>query len=189
MTTLLRKPLAALAALSLIGVVAAGCGGDDAGDDTKKDASSSTDDGSDDGGLPKFCDVITAEQISEATGATMTTEVGPFDACEFSQDDPRALSGSLGTTEVDTGNGGFEAYRSGAGATLDDATTKDLAGLGDGAFMSVGTFAGGENLQAAGGVLVGGTVYTVNLVQGAGMSEDELVGIGEALIKLMLDSA
>ncbi|GAA4815936.1 hypothetical protein ACFQ0K_07555 [Nocardioides caeni] len=183
--------------LLLVGAVAAGCGDDtdkingkDSGDtsSTGSDGGDSGDSG-DSGALPLFCDLITAEEIGEALGAPVTTTTGPFDVCEFDQEDPRALSGSLGTVEVGADNGGFESYRSGSSATLENATDHPLDDLGE-AFVATGTFAGGENLQASGGVLVdGGVVYTVTLIQGEEMSEQELVTISAALLQLMLDAA
>lgn len=188
-----------LTGLVLVGVMAAGCGGGDdpADEDQPTSAGSSAgsdtgDTGSGDAGtaaLPVFCDLITAEEIGATIGATVTTSTGPFDACEFSQDDARALSGSLGATDV-ADSGGYEGYQFGTKATMDDPTRHefDLGDPGDGAYVDIGTVFGGENLQVAGGVLVGDVIYTLNLAQGNGLSEDELVATSEALLQLMLDA-
>ena len=187
-----------IAGLALVGAVATGCG-DDGGSD--KDSGSADpgnttveeggdgEGGSEGGELPKFCDLLTADQLSEAVGATVTVTTGPFDACEFSQEDPRAVSGSVGAVEVDTGNGGFDAYKTGSTSVLTDAVEQSIDGLGDGAFVTTGSFGGSENLTAAGGVLVGGTVYTVNLAQSVGLSADELVAIGQHLLELLVEAA
>lgn len=191
-----------LAGLFVVGALASGCGDDgqssDAGD--ADSAGTTVGDGGDggDGGdsgagaptvLPKFCDLLTAERVTAAVGATVTLTTGPFDACEFKQEDPRAISGSLGTAEVDTGNGGYDAYRSGSAAALADPVEHTFDGIGDQAYVTVGTFGGGESLQAAGGALVGGVVYTLNLAQASGMTEDQLVAVGQALLQLMVDAA
>lgn len=197
---------ALISLLAVVAVTATGCGGDDTDKDSDPGASSNagTDTGGDTGGdtsgdtggdepaaLPTFCDLITADQVTEAVGVSVTVEVGPFDACEFDDaSNVRGLSGSLGTAEVGTANGDFEGYRTGASAALDNGVDHPLEGLGEEAFVATGTFAGGENIQAGGGVLVGnGVVYTVNLAQGIGMTEDELVAISEKLLQLMLDAA
>lgn len=191
-----------LAGLLVVGALAAGCGGDsdadtkdddpttgvtsDAGDDSGDDSG----DASSSGELPKFCDLLTPDEVAGAVGAPVTLETGPFDACEFDQEDVRALSGSLGATDLGEGAGGFETYQSGTKGVLDEGATRhDFDGLGDTAYVDIGTAFGGESLQVAGGVLVGTTVYTLNLTQGSGMSEDDLVAISEKLLTLMVDAA
>ncbi|MFC7503925.1 hypothetical protein [Nocardioides sp. GCM10030258] len=186
-----------LAGLLVVGALASGCGDDgdnndsgDTGDNTSAVESNDVDpEGDEPAGLPKFCDLLTADQVSAAVGAAVNLSTGPFDACEFDQDDPRALSGSVGAVEVDTGNGGYDAYVSGAGGSLEDSAAHPLDGIGEQAFVTTGTFGGGSSLQAAGGALVGGSVYTVNLSQATGMSEAELVAISEKLLTLLVDAA
>lgn len=186
-----------IAGLLVVGALASGCGDDGASNDpgdTGNDTSAAESNGADSGDtepaeLPKFCDLLTAEQVTAAVGAAVTLTTGPFDACEFKQDDPRAVSGSVGAVEVDTGNGGFEGYQSGISGTLQNVAEHPVEGLGDGAFVTTGTIGGGESLQTAGGVLVGGTVYTVNLSQASGMAEGDLVAIAEKLLKLLVDVA
>lgn len=184
----------ALAGLALLLATAAGCGDDDpkpAADGTPAPGTESTDstDSTEPAALPRFCELVTPEEVTAAVGAAVTLEAGPQDSCEFGQEDPRALSGALGAVEVDTGNGGFAAYRSGSSAALDGAVDHPVPGVGDDAFVATGTFAGGENLQGAGAVLVGGTAYTLTLAQGSGLGEEELVAIGERLLRLMADAA
>lgn len=188
---------ALITALLLIGTLAAGCGDDGGGSgtdgsDSNGGPTADAEDGSGDSGepgtLPQFCELLTAEQVSEAVGAPVTLETGPFDACEFSQEDPRAASGSLGVVEVGADNGGFEGYRSGASATLTNAVEHAVEGAGEEAFVTTGTFGESESLQAGGGALVdGGRVYTVNVAQSAGLTEEDLVGISERLITLLVD--
>lgn len=188
---------ALITGLTLVAALAAGCG-DDGESDTKSDGgtgptTSSSDPGSDsDSGepeaLPKFCDLVTADQVTEAVGAPVILETDPFGGCAFSQEDPRALSGTLGATELGEGAGGYETYQSGSKGAMDDPTRHDFSGLGDAAYVDIGTIAGGENLQVAGGVLSGTVIATLNLAQGTGMGEDELVAISEKLLTLMADA-
>ena len=151
--------------------------------------SDSTSDGGESAAGPMFCDLLTADQIGAAIGATVTMTQGPMDLCEFTQEDPRALGGSVGATRVDIGNGGYEGYVTGARLTLTDPVEVSLEGIGEQAFITTGTFAGGENLQGAGGVLVGGTVYTVNLSQGSGLTQEQLVEAGTKLLTLLVTAA
>lgn len=184
-----------LAGLLVVGALVSGCGDDggsaDADDTSNGTAESSGADAGDDdpAELPKFCDLLTADQVTAAVGAAVTLTTGPFDACEFKQEDPRALSGSVGAVQVDVGNGGYDAYRSGASGSLTNATEHPVDGIGDDAFVTTGTIGGGESIQTAGGVLVGGTVYTVNLSPGPGMGADELVAIAKELLQLLVDAA
>lgn len=188
---------ARIAAVLLVGGLAAGCGGGsddaggDAGGDTDSNASAAGDTAPDatETEAPAFCDLLDPADVAAAVGAAVTLETGPSGDCEIGQDDPRALSGSVGTVQVDIGNGGYEAYRSGSSASLDGAVEHPLDGIGDEAYVTTGTFAGSENLQAAGGALVGGNVHTVTLVQGVGLSEEELVEISEQLLTLLVEVA
>lgn len=179
MRSLLAVPVLLLA-------LATGCGGDEPASSSPESASgsASTATAAD---LPKFCDLLSAEDIGSTVGATVTTETGPFDACEFDQEDARALSGSLGATDV-SGNGGYETYQAGTKGVMESPARHDFSGVGDQAYVDLGTVMGGENLQVAGGVLVGDVVYTLNLSQGAGMSEAELVAVSEKLLTLMVDA-
>jgi hypothetical protein len=175
--------------LALVAVLTAGC--NDSSDETGAAGDVPAPTSAADGGpsaLPAFCDLVTADQLTAAVGAAVTTSTGPFDACEFGQDDPRALSGSLGATDVGAG-GGYETYRSGTKGAMDEPTRHELDGIGDAAYVDIGTIAGGESLQVAGGVLVGEVIYTLNLAQGAGLSEDELVATSEKLLRLMVGAA
>jgi len=119
----------------------------------------------------------------------VTLETDPFGGCAFSQEDPRALSGTLGATELGEGAGGYETYQSGTKGAMDGPTRHEVPGLGDAAYVDIGTIAGGENLQVAGGVLSGTVIYTLNLAQATGMTEDELVAISETLLKLLVEAA
>jgi hypothetical protein len=187
-----RQALLAAAALSLLALLSGCGGGSDTGgsqaaaDETSaaptKDAEAHT---APDGGL---CSVITAAQISTAIGATVTTEVGPFDACEFSQSDLRALSGSLGTTPLTDGAGGYDSYRSGTTSAMTDSTATDLPGIGEAAFVTLGTIGGGTSLQAAGAAQVGDLLVTVNLSQGVGQTAQELTDLSRALLVLATDA-
>lgn len=188
------RVLATLAGLVLVAATAAGCGEDDpaptGSGSTGSPGSTGSTGSTGPAALPRFCDLLTPAQVTAAVGAAVTLEAGPLDSCEFGQDDdPRALSGTLGAVEVDTGNGGFAAYRSGTAGSLEDAVEHPVTGVGDEAFVATGTFAGGENVQAAGAVRVGGTAYTLALAQGAGLSEEDLVAVGERLLRLMADAA
>ncbi|MCR1781190.1 hypothetical protein KVF89_01465 [Nocardioides carbamazepini] len=191
---------ATIGGLLLVMMLVAGCGDDGdaaSGSDPTPSAATGapsadgTDDGdggdADDAVLPVFCDLVSADQLTAAVGAAMTTSTGPFDACEFEQEDPRALSGSLGAIDVEAG-GGYEAYQSGSKGAMDEPTRHDLAGIGDAAYVDIGTVAGGGNLQVGGGALVGQVVYTLNLAQATGMSEEELVAVSERLLRLMVDA-
>ena len=93
----------------------------------------------------------------------------------------------LGAVDV-AASGGYETYQSGTKAVLTSPTRHDFDDLGESAYVDIGTIAGGENLQVAGGVLVGEVIYTLNLSQAAGLSEEELVAVSEKLLQLMVDA-
>ena len=181
-------------AVALIGALAlsmAGCGGDDASDKAPSSSNGDNDPGTapgaDGADLPEICDLVTAEEVGEVLGATVALEPGPSGAdCEFSiPDDVRGYSGTLGALSVDTGNGGFDALQSGAGAVMDDPADHDVD-VADGGFVTTGTVFGGENLQSSGGALVGGVAYTATVIQGSGHSEEEMVAITQQLLELVV---
>lgn len=179
---------ALITGLTLVAALAAGCG-DDGESDAKGDGGTGPTTSSSDGGepaaLPKYCELLTADQVTEAVGAPVTLETDPFGGCAFSQEDPRALSGTLGATELGEGAGGYETYQSGSKGAMDTSTRHDVSGLGDAAYVDIGTVAGGESLHVAGGVLSGTVISTLNLAQATSMGEDELLAISEKLLALM----
>ncbi|MFT4264816.1 MAG: hypothetical protein QM572_15635 [Nocardioides sp.] len=189
-----------LLALAAVGLLAlGGCGGSEDASPSPGSSSSAPDaaagtpsasvEPAADGVPPAFCDLLTPEEIGDALGAPVTVETGPLGECEFGQEDPREISGSLGTAELAEAASGFEVYRHGTSSAMDSPSEHTIGGLGDGAFLTLGTVGGGENLHLAGGVLHGTVVFTVNLSQGAGHTEDELVAVGEKLLKLEYDAA
>ncbi|WP_456697779.1 hypothetical protein [Aeromicrobium sp. P5_D10] len=130
------------------------------------------------------CTEISADEVGKIIGAIVTSEVGPFDACEYDQEDPRATSVAIDTQpEADLG-GGFEVYKSGSVSALTDAQLTDVPGVGDTAFAVTGRFGDGENTQLQGAALVDGVVITVNLTQASGVTADVLVDQATQLLKL-----
>ena len=174
------RPVPSLLVLLLL---VAGCGGGsgDAGADPASSGSTSSAEAAD---VPEdLCAELSVDEAGAAIGAEATLEAGPI-GCEVGQEDPRGLSGIVGTTPVDDATGGFEGYVSGARATLDDPTVHDLDGIGEAAFLATGTIAGGESLQGAGGALVGDVVVTVNVSQASGLTDAEVTEAGTKLLEL-----
>jgi len=173
-------------------VLLAGCGGDDpASDDT---GSSTVDGGSGDGDsgagspdeAPDVCALLPAEAASEVAGFTVTAEEGPFDVCEYNQEDPRATSFTLGALVGDDLGGGVETYLDGLSAALqvEDEATPDI---GDGARVVTGTTSGFS--QTAGAALSGGVLYTVNLTPGSDLDAAGELALAEKLLRAVVDAA
>lgn len=180
----MRRALALVAALVLAFTLTA-CGDEETPSTpgASEPAGGSTDDGGDVEVL-KPCDAITADEVGAIIGASVTAELEPFDDCGYDQEDPRALSVMIGAEDLAKLGGGYETYKAGSGMTLDAPEITDLSGVGDQAYVAVGTFAGGENLQLSGAAEVGGQLITVNLTQAQGLDAATLVGYGKALLEL-----
>ena len=169
--------VALVAALSL-----SGCGSDSK-DDAKNDddTSSSSNENSDaeEGDAPPAADVdvcgsLTPEAMSEALGGPVTVEEIPGGGCNFfNEDDPRALSAAINESTVDDYAGGFEGTRTGITAVI-DGEVEDLDGVGDDAFLVIGSTTGGSSAAGAGAVLLGDTVVQVTVLQASELSDEEV---------------
>ena len=125
--------------------------------------------------------------MSEALGGTVTAQEIPGGGCNFSQaDDPRAASAALNETTVDDFAGGFEGTRTGV-TSIVEGEVEDLDGVGDEAFVVVGSGAGGMGggVIGAGAVLIGDTVVQVTVLQAADLSEDDVKALTVAVLELV----
>ncbi|CAN5587351.1 hypothetical protein BH11ACT8_BH11ACT8_08470 [soil metagenome] len=157
---------------------------DGAGDpstDAAEEPSEPVDTGS--GEVADICTLVTAEEIGDVVGGTVTSEEVPGGGCSFSQDDPRAPSVSLSTTPYDEGNGGLEGAKAGVGGVI-DGTVPDLD-VGDGAFLVVGPALGGDNEQGGGAVHLGASLVQVTLTQGNGLSTEVVTGLVTDVLTLV----
>ncbi len=164
------------------------CGDKDdstSGDVADKDSTSAAADTT----VMDVCGSISADEVGSIVGATFTSKVGPFDACEYSQDDARAVSVAIDAQLLADLGGGYDGFKSGTTATLSDSQTVDLDNVGDQAFISTGTFAGGSNTQLQGAVVVGGQLISVNLTQGSGIEGSVLVDQATKLLTLVASKA
>jgi len=164
-------------------------GGDsDAGDEADSGDEADGGDEADEVSLPDdVCSLLTADEVSTATGRTVTIETGPSGDCEFSEEDPRGLSGLLGVVPDAAGNGGYDAYLSGVVGAIPDAVQRDLTGLGDAAatYTGVPGFGGSTQVMAGGVVDRGSFLEQTTLTQASDMTAEELDPIAEALLRLL----
>ncbi|KAA1380723.1 hypothetical protein [Aeromicrobium fastidiosum] len=190
----MRRSVLAAATIALLPLLGA-CGGGDGGPDGTSASASGGSDGADasdtadtDDGADEVldtCAVISVEEVGTILGGTFTSELGPFDACEFDQEDPRATSFSLDAQPESELGGGFDVYRSGSKSALTDAQQVDVPGIGDKAFITTGTFGDGTNIQLQAATLVDGQVLTVSLTQASDIAQDVLVDQATQLLTLI----
>jgi len=190
-----RRPITAAAVLLL--ALLGACGGSDDpspagdGEPAATSAPADADDAAD--GEPSelldTCEAVSVEEVGAILGGTFTSELGPFDACEFDQEDPRATSFSVDAQPLSELGGGFDVYRSGSEAAFSGAQQVDVPGVGDEAFITTGTIGGGTNVQLQAATLVDGQVLTVSLTQASGIAEDVLVDQATQLLTLVASKA
>lgn len=179
----MRTCLVGLATLALLGLAACGGGEAPAGDDPAAGTSS----GATAGATPEkgadvpddLCSLVSAEELGDALGVTVTTEPGPVDTCDFGEEDPRGVSGSYGVVPAED-NGGYAAYRSGMTSVMEDPEVTAVDGLGA-AEIAFGSLAGGYGTQAAGAADLGSVVVTTNVLGG---DQDRLTERAEAVLRL-----
>ena len=188
----MRRSILAVATIALLPFLGACGGGDDDASSGGTSASASegsegadASDASDADEVVDTCALVSVEEVGEIVGGTFTSELGPFDACEFDQEDPRATSFSLDAQPLSELGGGFDVYRSGSKSAFTDAKQVEVPGVGDEAFITTGTFGDGTNTQLQAATLVGGQVLTVSLTQASGIAEDALVDQATQLLTLI----
>jgi hypothetical protein len=195
----LTRTLAVSTVLATLFLV--GCGGDDGDDggtaddtsssssepDTEPTESEESEEVEEPSGPLGICGLITAEEMSGVLGGTVAAQEIPGGGCNFAQTaDPRAASAALNETTVNDFAGGFEGTRTGV-STVVEGEVEDLEGVGDDAFVVVGSGAGGMggSTIGAGAVLIGETVVQVTLLQAADLSEDDIKAMTVAVLELI----
>ena len=161
----MRRSLAVLAvlAMSLLGA----CGGSDDPAPSSGATTAAADDSSDDSGgsteALDACTVLSVDEVGTILGGTVTAEEVPGGGCSFDQEDPRAPSTSI--SGVVGAGGGFDASK---GGNVTSGEVEDVAGVGDGAWVAIGT-TGGDNQQGQGVAAVGDQLINVAVIQGNGL--------------------
>lgn len=185
----MRRVPVLIATILLTGASASACGGSDdpapSGDSPSTGASSSEESDDTSSELLDACGAVSADEVGAILDGTFTSEVGPFDACEFDQEDPRATSLSVDAQLLSELGGGFEVYQSGSKLAFTDGKQVDVPGVGDAAFITTGTFGEGTNIQLQAATLIDGQVITVSLTQASDIAEDVLVGQANELLTLV----
>jgi hypothetical protein len=181
------RALAGLAlTLSLSGL--AGCGGDDSGDDDVAAPDISTTSGSEPDAQVDVCGQVSDEEVALIVGAAVSgTTIGT--GCTFNPvEDPRAPTVQIATMPYDEGDGGLDNAKAGIAAVV-DGTPEDVSDLGDAAFVVVGTSMDGDYQQGSGGVLLGATLAQVTVIQGNGMTADDVRRLTLDLMSLAASKA
>jgi hypothetical protein len=173
----LIRALAGLALAVALSAALAGCG-DDGGDDGATPVTSTTSGSDPTGATEPDAQVDVCGQVSDAEVALIVgeavsgTTIGT--GCTFNPvAGSRAPIVQIATMPYDEGDGGLDSAKAGIAAVI-DGTPEDVGDLGDAAFVVVGTSMGGDQLQGSGGVLLGGTLAQVTVIQGNAMTADDV---------------
>ncbi len=149
---------------------------------TGDDSTEEPDDGTDSEALD-VCAELTPEEVGTAIGVDgLTVQQVPGGGCNFfDSEDPVQPSVVFNQVAVDDANGGFDALMGGVTATIQGDTT-ELDGVGDRAFVVVGTLGGGSALNGGGAVQLGDVGVQVTFLQGIDLpAEDVLQRVSDAL--------
>lgn len=111
------------------------------------------------------CKKLTPEEVSAILGGAATTEPVPGGGCTWKQD-ADVHAPTAGIVGMIGAGGGFDASK---GGNVTDGKVEDLSGIGDGAWVAVGTYADGP-LQGQGAVAVGDQLINISIIQGNGLS-------------------
>ncbi|RYJ02804.1 MAG: hypothetical protein EON52_18880 [Actinomycetales bacterium] len=125
------------------------------------------------------------QAASDVAGFAVTAEEGPFDVCEYGQEDPRATSFNLGAQLESELGGGAQVYFDSltTGITAEDESAPDV---GEQARIVTGEVSGFS--QTAGAALSDGVLYTVNLSPGDELDAAGELALAEKLLRAMVDA-
>ncbi|MCW2752098.1 MAG: hypothetical protein JWR83_3208 [Aeromicrobium sp.] len=129
------------------------------------------------------CKTISTDDIGAIMGATVTAEEVPGGGCTYNQTDLHAPS--IGIFAIIGAGGGYDATKGGVAVK---GTPEDLSGIGDGAWVAVGTM-GGDNLQGQGVASVGNQLINISLNQSKGLSGDVVKDFMTKLLTLAAGKA
>lgn len=175
---------AAVITIVLISLLGACGGSDDTGSGGGSPGSPGSSDASDGGKALDACEALSTDEVGAILGGTVTAEKDPSGGCQFNDpDDPRAPSASI--FAVVGAGGGFEASK---GGNVTSGKVEDVADIGDGAWVAVGTFSG-DSLQGQGAAAVGDQLINVSLLQGKGLDEATVRTAMVELLKLAASKA
>jgi hypothetical protein len=170
------------AALTLL-LLTAACGGGSAESADPTGAGTPAEDAAG-ASLPEdICSAFTAAEFEAVVGAPGTLESLPGGGCEYSQEDPRAVSVSINALPVVAASD-YDAARSGATSTLDSPEITDGETPGDHSFVGIGTMFGGDNLQGSGGATNGEVIVLTTVIQAEGLPADKVSALSVDLLEL-----
>lgn len=135
------------------------------------------------GAAVDVCKTITPEEVGKIVGGTVTVEEVPGGGCRFPQEDPRAPAASFDSVTPSAASGGYDGAKYGVTATI-KGTEVPLDGVGDKAFIVVGTSPGGSQPQGGGLLQSGPTIVQVTLTQGNNLSAADVTTMTTDLMKL-----
>jgi hypothetical protein len=176
-------------ALSLVAVAGCGSSGSSASDTTAASSGATTTaptaepGGKPDGKSVDVCKKITADEVSAIVGGAVTSEAIPGGGCRFPQDDVRAPTAAFDSSSSSVASGTYDSAKYGVTATI-KGDVKDVDGVGDKAFVVIGTSPGGTMPQGGGLVQVGPTLVQVTLIEGSDMSKGDVETMTTKLLEL-----
>ncbi len=176
------RMLAAPAVLSIL--LLSGCGGSDPAAGPEDSTTASAADSKSGDKVMSPCEAISAEEVGAILGGTVTSEKDPNGGCQYDQSDPR--SPSVGIFAIPGGPGTSNEAKAG---NVTSGEVENLTGVGDEAWIAIGTTPGGSNQQGQGAVQVGNQAINVTLIQGKGLDAAKVRELTTALMKLAASKA
>jgi hypothetical protein len=133
------------------------------------------------------CEVLDPEDVGRLLGTTVESVVAG-QGCRFANPDDPATT-SLGISQATLAAiGGIDGAKAGIGAVV-DGEVEDVVGVGDGAFVVVGSTFGGSTPTGGGAVALGSSLVQITIIPGPGVTEDDVRRITVDVLTLIAEKA
>jgi hypothetical protein len=133
------------------------------------------------------CQVLDPVEVGRLLG-TAVESVVTGRGCRFANpDDPATTSLGISQEEL-AAIGGIDGAKAGITAVV-DGEVEDVADVGDGAFVVVGSTFGGSTPTGGGAVALGSSLIQITIIPGPGVAEDDVRRITVGVLTLIAERA
>jgi hypothetical protein len=133
------------------------------------------------------CEVLDPEEVGRLLGTTVESVVTGR-GCRFANpDDPATTSLGISQGEL-AAIGGIDGAKAGITAVV-DGEVEDVADVGDGAFVVIGSTFGGSTPTGGGAVALGSSLVQITIIPRPDVAEDDVRRIAIGVLTLIAEQA